>query len=286
MATSNGSHIAAFIKKAERDKAQRDKSTQAKKQFEAGFSTAQSAMRDWTTRHKEAKERAEELRKQKAEPVKNASGKVNRPATAARDARIDAQIDQVLKNADDTSAFDAPPPTPVAPPSQTGWKDAIPAITLDALANLNERLSRRAESAPLPGGIGALVWILVLLLFFIIPVNSQGYTRMQLIWFTLTGRADIDQKVMDQVQSEGTYFERVAEAAGTEIQKEAMSLVNQAGQDIRQAIGSAGNVVGSAVGNAVQNIPGVQGAESFLQGLGTFNADLGEMIRIGMGVGS
>lgn len=58
-------------------------------------------------------------------------------------------------------------------------------------ANPFARLNERAANVPTPGGIGALVFILLALVFLIIPVN-QGQTRFGLFWLTLLGRTKLD----------------------------------------------------------------------------------------------
>lgn len=45
--------------------------------------------------------------------------------------------------------------------------------------------------APTVGGIGALLAIIVLFLFAVVPVDNNGNTRLFLIWLTLTGKASV-----------------------------------------------------------------------------------------------
>lgn len=44
---------------------------------------------------------------------------------------------------------------------------------------------------PTPGGVGGLLAILIFFLFVIIPVDSTGRTRLQLLWATFTGRTHL-----------------------------------------------------------------------------------------------
>ncbi len=46
------------------------------------------------------------------------------------------------------------------------------------------------SSRPTPGGISALLVVLIFFLFVIVPVNGK-YTRLQLIWLTLTGHTKL-----------------------------------------------------------------------------------------------
>ena len=44
-------------------------------------------------------------------------------------------------------------------------------------------------SLPTPGGIGLLLLIVLVLLFAIVPMGSNGQTRLQLMWNVLAGKA-------------------------------------------------------------------------------------------------
>ena len=58
---------------------------------------------------------------------------------------------------------------------------------LNRLNEGSQKLTSWADRVPTPGGIGVLVLLIFLFLWAIVPVNGQ-YTRMQLLWLTLTGR--------------------------------------------------------------------------------------------------
>ena len=55
-----------------------------------------------------------------------------------------------------------------------------------------------AESWPTPGGIGLLLLVIFILLWALIPVDQQGYTRLQLLWFTLMGRTSLQGSTTTQ----------------------------------------------------------------------------------------
>ena len=47
------------------------------------------------------------------------------------------------------------------------------------------------ENTPAPGGIFVLLLIIAVFLCAIVPVDSQGHTRLMLIWLTLTGKTHL-----------------------------------------------------------------------------------------------
>ena len=52
-----------------------------------------------------------------------------------------------------------------------------------------KRANQTAAHFPTPGGIMPLVFILVVLLWAIVPVGANGATRLKLLWLVLTGQA-------------------------------------------------------------------------------------------------
>ncbi len=59
---------------------------------------------------------------------------------------------------------------------------------------ISEKIDPTAQkigSMPTPGGLGLLVAILLVLLWIVIPVNTQGDTRLKLLWYTLGGRTTL-----------------------------------------------------------------------------------------------
>jgi hypothetical protein len=61
----------------------------------------------------------------------------------------------------------------------------------DNVSNIGTGIANWASSWPTPGGIGLLLIVLFILLWALIPVDDQGYTRMQLLWFTVMGRTQL-----------------------------------------------------------------------------------------------
>lgn len=114
----------------------------------------------------------------------------------AGEARLDAADRAAGTDTDATrppAPAPAPSPTP-APPHPPDNGGAEPA----GLGRLAQRLGgqripttgagtvARLANLPMPGGIGMLVFALVVFLFIIVPVNGTK-TRMELIWLVLTG---------------------------------------------------------------------------------------------------
>lgn len=93
-----------------------------------------------------------------------------------------------------TVAAAAAPSAPVAPEVPAG--DTTPLATGSApLAYLQQQLERTQDRLALvstPGGMGALLAILILLLWVLLPANEQGYTRLQLLYHTLLGRTSLE----------------------------------------------------------------------------------------------
>lgn len=61
---------------------------------------------------------------------------------------------------------------------------------IDKIGDATQDINSWAESVPKVGGLFLVVAILFLFLWMIVPVNG-GYTRFQLLYFTLTGRTAI-----------------------------------------------------------------------------------------------
>lgn len=81
----------------------------------------------------------------------------------------------------------------------TGSDAAIAATNVVAgiagsVGTVGDSIEQWANNLPTPGGIAILLGVLLLLLWAVIPVNSsngQSYTRLQLLFYTLTGRTSI-----------------------------------------------------------------------------------------------
>jgi hypothetical protein len=63
---------------------------------------------------------------------------------------------------------------------------------------------RFLSSLPTPGGIGVILFIIVIFLMAVIPVNAQGDTRLKLIWLTLLGRTHLAYSNVTQSSSGNT----------------------------------------------------------------------------------
>lgn len=53
------------------------------------------------------------------------------------------------------------------------------------------------ENLPHPGGITAIIAILMFFVFAVIPVNVDGDTRLKLLWLTMIGRTTLTNKIND-----------------------------------------------------------------------------------------
>jgi hypothetical protein len=64
-------------------------------------------------------------------------------------------------------------------------------ITMNSISSGTQRLIDRVAAAPVPGGIGLLVAVIILLLFVVVQVNAEGDTRFKMFWYMLNGRASL-----------------------------------------------------------------------------------------------
>jgi hypothetical protein len=59
------------------------------------------------------------------------------------------------------------------------------------ISDFGQGIVNWAENWPTPGGIGLLLLVIFILLWALIPVDKEGYTRLQLLWFTVMGRTSL-----------------------------------------------------------------------------------------------
>src|SRR6266566_2913357 len=64
-------------------------------------------------------------------------------------------------------------------------------ITMNSINAGTQSLIDKISAAPVPGGIGLLVAVIVLLLFVVVQVNAEGDTRLKMLWYMLNGRASL-----------------------------------------------------------------------------------------------
>ncbi len=64
-------------------------------------------------------------------------------------------------------------------------------IAIGSVSSGIRPLIDKIGSAPVPGGIGLLIAIIVLLLFVVVQVNAEGDTRLKMLWYMLNGRASL-----------------------------------------------------------------------------------------------
>lgn len=135
-------------------------------------------------------------------------------------------------------------------PNQVWAQDIQPAL---------DDFAERLGSAPKPGGILALVFVLLVFICFIVPVDATGrYTRFQLLWQAVTGNARlknaqksgvgapnpavmIDDITADVAAAAKTIEKDISTVAGT-----VGGDIGAIGKDVQGALGTAGNDVGRA----------------------------------------
>lgn len=111
-------------------------------------------------------------------------------APAASNVEVDQNsLPAEESNATDTQTIDT---TPKARRSRAPKKAA------DAIANIQVP---DITSLPTPGGIGFLLILIVFILFAFEPSQSNGYTRLGLIWATIRGQATLNASSTNQVST-------------------------------------------------------------------------------------
>lgn len=122
--------------------------------------------------------------------------------------RDDETVEQYAQRVGaDPNAPTEPAPAPTAAPEDADTPEDAPAPAssgnqrrgsfLDRLSGTvaskprpPTSLQDRVANLPTPGGAGAMLLILLAMIFFIIPV-SAGYTRAQLLWLTFLGKTTL-----------------------------------------------------------------------------------------------
>lgn len=61
----------------------------------------------------------------------------------------------------------------------------------DSVSGIASGVTNWVGAWPTPGGIGLLLIVIFVLLWALIPVDKEGYTRLQLLWFTVMGRTQL-----------------------------------------------------------------------------------------------
>jgi hypothetical protein len=74
--------------------------------------------------------------------------------------------------------------TVAQPETDAGQRNAAPKKALPFVPAIPD-----LPNLPTPGGIGLLLLIVLVMLFAIVPMNSSGQTRLQLMWSVLAGKA-------------------------------------------------------------------------------------------------
>lgn len=165
--------------------------------------------------------------------------------------------------------------SPAAQKGISAYKASTNAI--GKIANsLNRRIKPMSDyigNLPVPGGLGTMFLLNLLFLGLVVPANSQGYTRAQLLWLTLMGRTTIPTTTTPDPVPASPVLIGLLDTA-TAIEDAAVAVANMAGsgQSMVDRI--------SSVGRAVQQGPiGVAG------GIIGAGAGVGWAVRHGIGGG-
>ncbi len=114
------------------------------------------------------------------------------PAGAADAQTLADEAQASLQAAQDALDTLRNPPAPVDDDTQGAVAGGVwerdPRDVLRWAAGRAGALEDRVAQMPTPGGIGPLLITLIVLVWAIVAVNNQGMTRLQLLWYTVTGR--------------------------------------------------------------------------------------------------
>lgn len=128
------------------------------------------------------------------EPVPNPSGNAQQQAATAITANPAAKT-QPATNAGATTKKT----TVTASVAGTGNPASRAAqstinVVNSSVGGVGESIQSWASNLPTPGGLGLLIIVLFVFMWAIVPVNTSGgshYTRLQLLYYTLTGRTTL-----------------------------------------------------------------------------------------------
>jgi hypothetical protein len=112
----------------------------------------------------------------------------------------------------------------------------------DRIGNGIKPIADRLANVPEPTGIGGLFMLNLLFLFAIVPANSQGFTRLQLLWLTLMNRTVLPEEITPEVVPNSPVVQGVMDVA-------------KSIEDAALAVGAVAGALGAplqAVGNALQ----------------------------------
>jgi hypothetical protein len=127
----------------------------------------------------------------------------------------------------------------------------------NALAKAGQAITTRVGSLPTPAGIGVLVLILIGLLVFIIPINSNGDTRMRLAFQVLLGlkRVNPNKVATSASQAAGSSLtpDQAAEASTSSQQIRDNNYGEQAIQDVQTAVSNVNQALVQQFGQYFQS---------------------------------
>lgn len=131
---------------------------------------------------------------------------------------------------------------------------------LDRIRNTMQPFVDRVADSPVPSGIGGLFALNLLFLAAIVPVNAQGYTRLQLLYLTLLNRTKLPEKTPPvHVPASPMFQAAVGAIASIEDAGNAVKSVASAlGGDVSQT-GNLLQTIGSAISVASGRFPGTGG---------------------------
>lgn len=128
------------------------------------------------------------------------------------------------------------------------------------LSRIARLLNTRADSVanvPTPSGILGLLTINLLLLFFAVPANAQGYTRAALFWLTLLNRTKLPETIpVDAIPADPLVAAVTGAAVNLGNLAGSVATLGQNAANVVGAIQNPGGAVASAITKAASGVSG------------------------------
>lgn len=126
------------------------------------------------------------------------------------------------------------------------------------IANAIKPATNKIGNLPSPGGVGGLFFINLLFLAAVVPANAQGYTRLQLIWYTLLNRTAMPSQAQPTIVPASPFIQ--AAFGGVKALEDLAISVGTVGQD-------AQNVISAVQGPGQSVLAGIKATNPVIGGI-------------------
>lgn len=126
------------------------------------------------------------------------------------------------------------------------------------IANAIKPVTNKVGNLPSPGGVGGLFLINLLFLAAVVPANAQGYTRLQLLWYTLLNRTAMPTQAQPVIVPASPFIQ--AAFGGVKALEDLAISVGTVGQD-------AQNVINAVQGPGQAVLAGIKSTNPIIGGI-------------------